>query len=88
MLQSLNVPEVQVASRTSICIAIFSGFQCTSALIWGFMADKSGRKPAIITAVVMHMVFINLLGFSKTQISIFVAMAFLGIACGNSGTLR
>lgn len=88
MLVSLGVPEDYVARWTSVCIAMLSGLLCSSAIIWGLLADRFGRKPMIIIAISMHMVFTMLLGLSGSKYVIVLSMSCLGIACGNIGTLR
>ncbi|KAF2182342.1 MFS general substrate transporter, partial [Zopfia rhizophila CBS 207.26] len=88
MLKSLKVPEQSVPYWASICISVYSVSLCLSAPIWGWAADRWGRRPTILLATLFQMISMVLFGFSRTLLWPVITSGFLGLASANSGTLR
>ncbi|KAI5288551.1 hypothetical protein KEM54_005121 [Ascosphaera aggregata] len=88
MMRRLGVVDQDVAKWVGWTSAIFSLCQCVTAVPWGYLSDKVGRKPVILTSLCVTMVCSVLFGFSTSLPMAFTARACLGLGNGNVGILR
>ncbi|KAI5305652.1 hypothetical protein KEM56_003746, partial [Ascosphaera pollenicola] len=87
-MRSLGVVENDVAKWVGWTSAVFSICQCITAVPWGSLSDRVGRKPVILTSLCVTMIFNIIFGFSTSLPMAFTARACLGLGNGNVGILR
>lgn len=88
MMRSLGIEEKNLAKWVGFTSAIFSICQCTTAVPWGNLSDRIGRKPVILAGLVITMVFGIMFGLSTSLGMAIAARAFLGLGNGNIGIIR
>lgn len=88
MIESLGVPENDVAKWAGITSAVFSISQGATGVLWGRASDMTGRKPAIMVGVITAMVSSLLFGFARSLPLAIFARALAGATNGNVGIFR
>ncbi|EEH16239.2 hypothetical protein PABG_06326 [Paracoccidioides brasiliensis Pb03] len=88
MIRSLGVGEDEVAKWVGFASATFSICQCLTAVPWGALADRVGRKPIILCGLCITMIFSLLLGFSTSLPMVILSRACIGLGNGNVGIIR
>ncbi|KAF1810809.1 MFS general substrate transporter [Eremomyces bilateralis CBS 781.70] len=87
-IESFGIPKDEVGRWTGITSAIYSLSQCVTAIPWGRISDRIGRKPVILMGLVNTMITSLLWGFSGSLPMALVARALAGAGNGNVGILR
>lgn len=77
------MPENEVAKWAGFVGSTFSVSQSMSAIIWGRLSDKIGRKPTILLGLVNVMFCFLLWGTSRTLVQAFIARFLMGLGNGN-----
>ncbi|WEW58878.1 hypothetical protein PRK78_004346 [Emydomyces testavorans] len=88
MIRSLGVPKKDVSKWVGLTSAIFSICQCFTAVFWGELSDRVGRKPIILTGLFVTMTFSIVFGLSKSLPMAILARACIGLGNGNVGIIR
>ncbi|OAL64390.1 MFS transporter [Trichophyton rubrum] len=88
MVRTFGVVERDVAKWVGILSAIFALCQCITAVPWGNLSDRIGRKPVILTCLSITMFFTLLFGVSTSLPMAVLARACLGFSSGNVGIIR
>ena len=88
MLQSLGVSDSDIGAWAGSASAIFALSQAVMGVPWGLVADRYGRKPAILLSLVATMLTSLLWGFAPSLRLAMAARALAGAASGNVGILR
>ncbi|OJD22291.1 hypothetical protein ACJ73_06363 [Blastomyces percursus] len=88
MIRSLGVSDNEVAKWVGFTSAIFSVCQGLTAVAWGALSDRIGRKPVIISGLCITMSFSLLFGFSTSLPMAILARACVGLGNGNVGIIR
>jgi MFS family permease len=88
MIESFNVPPDEVGKWAGIISAVFSIAQCCTAISWGRLSDRYGRKPMILLAMTCAMTSSLLFGFSRSLVWAIFARCLSGASAGNVGILR
>lgn len=88
MIRSLGVNEDEVAKWVGFTSAIFSICQCFTAVPWGTLSDRIGRKPIILAGLFVTMTFSLIFGFSTSLPMAIMARACIGLGNGNVGIIR
>ncbi|EEQ86558.2 MFS transporter [Blastomyces dermatitidis ER-3] len=88
MIRSLGVSDNEVAKWVGLTSAIFSVCQGLTAVAWGAVSDRIGRKPVIISGLCITMSFSLLFGFSTSLPMAILARACVGLGNGNVGIIR
>ena len=88
MIESFNVDEKNVSRWAGIASAAFSLSQAVTGVFWGRLADKIGRKPAVLSGLFCTMACVLLWGFSRSLPWAIVARSLAGASNGNVGTMR
>jgi len=88
MIESFHVPPNDIARWAGIASAIYSLSQCLTAITWGRLSDRFGRKPIILICLVNTMITSLLWGFSTSLPMALVARALSGAGNGNVGIIR
>ena len=83
MLAWSLIPQDQFESAVSIgrilrfiCIAVFG-------IVTGFIADRLGRKPAIIIGLIIFGISFTILGFSMEELTVVIYLTASGVAWGS-----
>ncbi|XP_072975746.1 probable peptide/nitrate transporter At3g43790 [Typha angustifolia] len=77
-------------------IGFFAGFVGTAymcgrtltAVLWGVVADRYGRKPVIVISILSVIIFNTLFGLSTSYWMAIVTRALLGLLCGLLGPIK
>lgn len=88
MIESFGIPEDDIAFWAGFTSAIFSFCQCLTAVPWGRLSDKHGRKPIILLGLTSTMLSSLVWGFSTNLPMAVVARALQGGMNGNVGIIR
>lgn len=88
MIESFHVPKVDVARWAGITSATFSISQCLTAVAWGRASDRFGRKPVILTGLMITMCTSIFWGLSSSLPMAIIARALSGGGNGNVGIIR
>ncbi|KAH6618709.1 MFS transporter-like protein [Boeremia exigua] len=82
-----EVKEGQTGLYVGLIASSFALAQFTTNFFWGWLSDKIGRKPVIITGTLLTLVSFLAFGFCKTLWQAVLVQAFMGIVNGNSGVV-
>merc|ERR1711865_374579 len=85
MMQDLGVPEPQIGGWVGCLSAAFFGAQLLSSPIWGYLADRVGRRPTLLLGVLGAGVSILLPGINHSVGANIGARALAGFLNGNIG---
>ncbi|KAH0401176.1 MFS general substrate transporter, partial [Aureobasidium melanogenum] len=88
MIESLGVPEAEVARWAGICVSMFPLAQFLTAVSWGRASDRYGRKPVILLSLTCTMITSLLWGFSSSLGMAIAVRALAGAANGTVGIIR
>lgn len=88
MIRYLGVQNSEVAKMVGWTSGTFSLCQCVTAIPWGSLSDKIGRKPVILCGMLATMIFSLMFGFSTSLPMAIAARACLGLGNGNVGIIR
>lgn len=88
MIRSLGVPKKDVSRWVGFTSAIFSICQCLTAVSWGNLSDRIGRKPIILIGLFVTMTFSIMFGLSTSLPMAIFARACIGLGNGNVGIIR
>ncbi|KAF3484023.1 uncharacterized protein GIQ15_03347 [Arthroderma uncinatum] len=88
MVRTFGVLEKDVAKWVGVLSAIFAISQCITAVPWGNLSDRIGRKPVILTCLSITMLFTLMFGVSTSLPMAILARACLGLGNGNVGIIR
>ncbi|KAL4810779.1 major facilitator superfamily domain-containing protein [Aspergillus unguis] len=88
MIESVGVPEPEVAKWAGITTAISSFSQAVMAVYWGTASDRFGRKPIILLGLTATMILSLAFGLSKTLLMLILCRGMIGLMNGNVGIIR
>jgi MFS family permease len=88
MIESLGVPEAEVARWAGICTSMFPLAQFLTAVSWGRASDRYGRKPVILFSLTCTMITSLLWGFSSSLGMAITVRILAGAANGTVGIIR
>ncbi|KAI4730231.1 MFS general substrate transporter [Aureobasidium sp. EXF-10728] len=88
MIESLGVPEADVARWAGITVGMFPLAQFLTAVSWGRASDRYGRKPVILLSLTCTMITSLLWGFSSSLGMAIAVRALAGAANGTVGIIR
>ncbi|KAL5339343.1 major facilitator superfamily domain-containing protein [Aspergillus crustosus] len=88
MIESVGVPESEVAKWAGLTTAISSFAQAAMAVNWGSASDHFGRKPIILLGLTATMIFSVAFGLSKSLAMLVACRGMIGIMNGNVGIIR
>lgn len=90
MVRDLGVVDDpdDIAQYTGYLALTFSFCQAISAMHWGQVSDKYGRKPVLMWGMFGCLCSMLMFGFSKSFVLAFVARSLMGLLNGNAGVSR
>lgn len=88
MVSHLGASEHSIAQYAGWTAAMFSISQFTTAVPWGNLSDRVGRKPIILTCLSVALVTCLLLGMSTSLPMLLAVQGARGAFNGNVGIIR
>lgn len=88
MIESFGIRTDRVARWAGLASAAFSVCQCFTAIIWGQMSDRFGRKYLVLASLTMTMVTSIVFGLSTSLPWMIVARCLGGAGAGTVGIIR
>ena len=85
-----SFPEVdpgQVGIYVGTIASAFALAQFATGFFWGWLSDRIGRKPVILTGTLLTAVGFVMFGFCKTLWQAVLVQAFIGMVNGNQGVV-
>ena len=83
-------PEVdigQVGLYVGTIASAFALAQFTTGFFWGWLSDRIGRKPVVLTGTLLTAVGFVMFGFCRTLWQAVLVQVFIGLANGNQGII-
>eukprot|EP00933_Yihiella_yeosuensis_P074742 TRINITY_DN8377_c0_g3_i1.p1 TRINITY_DN8377_c0_g3~~TRINITY_DN8377_c0_g3_i1.p1 ORF type:complete len:568 (-),score=62.44 TRINITY_DN8377_c0_g3_i1:178-1848(-) len=80
--------EPEVAQTVGLLIGLYSLCEVLFSVLWGTIADRIGRKPALLIGLGGSVIAPIMFGLGKSLPMIFTARALDGFFCGNIGVTR
>eukprot|EP00441_Pelagodinium_beii_P025431 CAMPEP_0197663186 /NCGR_PEP_ID=MMETSP1338-20131121/56424_1 /TAXON_ID=43686 ORGANISM="Pelagodinium beii, Strain RCC1491" /NCGR_SAMPLE_ID=MMETSP1338 /ASSEMBLY_ACC=CAM_ASM_000754 /LENGTH=501 /DNA_ID=CAMNT_0043241431 /DNA_START=62 /DNA_END=1567 /DNA_ORIENTATION=+ len=80
--------EPEVAHTVGLLIGLYSFCEVCFSIIWGTLADKIGRKPALLIGLGGSVIAPIMFGLGQSLSVVFAARALDGFFCGNVGVTR
>ncbi|KAL4752370.1 hypothetical protein BDW72DRAFT_202408 [Aspergillus terricola var. indicus] len=88
MIESVGVPQSEVAKWAGLTSAISSFSQAAMAVYWGTASDRFGRKPIILLGLTATMILSLAFGLSKSLPMLIACRGLIGFMNGNVGIIR
>ncbi|ESZ99382.1 hypothetical protein SBOR_0252 [Sclerotinia borealis F-4128] len=88
LMSYVGVPSEALGFWVGLAISSFSICQVGTAVLWGHISDRIGRKPVILICGIMIMIGILLFGFSTRLWMILTSRALMGLSSGDAGVLK
>lgn len=84
----IGVSSEMLGFWVGLAISSFSICQVGTAVLWGHLSDRVGRKPVILICAVMVMIGVLLFGFSTQVWMVLLSRALMGLSSGDAGVLK
>lgn len=85
-----SFPEVdigQVGLYVGLIASAFALAQFTTNFFWGWLSDRIGRKPVVLTGTLLTAVGFVMFGFCRTLWQAVLVQVFMGLVNGNQGII-
>eukprot|EP00931_Biecheleriopsis_adriatica_P096725 TRINITY_DN70410_c0_g1_i1.p1 TRINITY_DN70410_c0_g1~~TRINITY_DN70410_c0_g1_i1.p1 ORF type:complete len:560 (+),score=31.04 TRINITY_DN70410_c0_g1_i1:158-1681(+) len=80
--------EPEVAQTVGLLVGLYSLCEVCLSPVWGALADRIGRKPALLIGLAGSVLAPIMFGLGQSLPVVFAARALDGIFCGNVGVTR
>jgi len=80
--------EPEVAHTVGLLVGLYSFCEVCFSVVWGSLADRIGRKPALLIGLAGSVVAPIIFGLGQSLSVVFAARALDGFFCGNVGVTR
>ncbi|KAI9621619.1 hypothetical protein H4Q26_015627 [Puccinia striiformis f. sp. tritici PST-130] len=90
MLEDMKVSEdpKQIGYYAGLIESLFAIAQLFTAIFWGRLSDRIGRKPVMLTGLLGMAVSVILFGVQKTYTGLIISRFLAGMMNGNVGVLQ
>ncbi|KAF1916922.1 major facilitator superfamily domain-containing protein [Ampelomyces quisqualis] len=82
-----EVQDGQTGLYVGLIASAFALAQFTTNFFWGWLSDRTGRKPVILLGTFLTMCCFTAFGFCRTLWQAVVVQALMGLVNGNSGVV-
>jgi len=84
----LEATDPQVGHVVGLLVGLYSVCEVIFSVFWGWLADRIGRKPALLIGLAGSVVAPIMFGLGQSLEVVFFARALDGFFCGNVGVSR
>ncbi|KAI7862738.1 major facilitator superfamily domain-containing protein [Spinellus fusiger] len=84
----LSDDEKEIGTYAGWIASVFFVAQFSTAILWGRISDKYGRRPVLLTGLLGNIISSSMFGLSKSLWWALASRAFCGIVNGNGGAAR
>ncbi|EME89744.1 uncharacterized protein MYCFIDRAFT_63575 [Pseudocercospora fijiensis CIRAD86] len=82
-----DVEEAEIGMYVGLIASAFALAQFATNFMWGWLSDRVGRKPIVLTGTLLTAACFVAFGFSKTLWQAIVVQALMGLVNGNQGVI-
>lgn len=82
-----EVDEGEVGLYVGLVASSFALAQFATNFMWGWLSDRIGRKPVVLTGTILTAACFVAFGFSKTLWQAVLVQALMGLVNGNQGVI-
>lgn len=82
-----DVKENEIGLYVGLIASAFALAQFTTNFMWGWLSDRIGRKPVVLTGTILTAACFVGFGFSRTLWQAILAQALMGLVNGNQGVI-
>lgn len=80
--------DPKVAQYVGLLVGLYSLCEVIFSVLWGNLADRIGRKPALLIGLAGSVVAPIMFGLGSSMLVVFIARGLDGFFCGNVGVTR
>ncbi|EME48330.1 hypothetical protein DOTSEDRAFT_76014 [Dothistroma septosporum NZE10] len=82
-----EVDEAKIGLYVGIIASAFAGAQFATNFMWGWLSDRIGRKPVVLTGTILTAACFVAFGFSRRLWQAILVQALMGLVNGNQGVI-
>lgn len=82
-----EVDEAKIGLYVGIIASAFAGAQFATNFMWGWLSDRIGRKPVVLTGTILTAACFVAFGFSRRLWQAIMVQALMGLVNGNQGVI-
>ncbi|KXS93429.1 hypothetical protein AC579_690 [Pseudocercospora musae] len=82
-----EVEEAEIGMYVGLIASAFALAQFATNFMWGWLSDRVGRKPIVLTGTILTAACFVAFGFSRTLWQAILVQALMGLVNGNQGVI-
>ncbi|KAF2160087.1 hypothetical protein M409DRAFT_70629 [Zasmidium cellare ATCC 36951] len=82
-----EVEEGEIGMYVGLIASAFAAAQFATNFLWGWLSDRIGRKPVVLTGTLLTAACFVAFGFCRTLWQAIVVQALMGLVNGNQGVI-
>ncbi|KAK4508758.1 hypothetical protein PRZ48_002497 [Zasmidium cellare] len=82
-----EVEESEIGMYVGLIASAFAAAQFATNFLWGWLSDRIGRKPVVLTGTILTAACFVAFGFCRTLWQAILVQALMGLVNGNQGVI-